>query len=115
LAFTHLLNDVLTEIQSDLRLSPAELAMLLGTTTRTIERWRRGEALPQRQARERLEQFERLAERVRNSFTSPDGAAAWLHADSRYLGGMRPLDALRAGRLDRVEAALEALDSGVFV
>jgi hypothetical protein len=39
----------------------------------------------------------------------------WLRSESRYLGGQRPLDALLAGEFDRVEAALEALDSGVFV
>ena len=34
---------------------------------------------------------------------------------NRYLGGMTPADAVRAGRIDRVEAALEAFDSGVFL
>lgn len=53
-----------------------------------------GETHPQRTARERL---------------------AELLEPSRYLGGIRPAEAIRAGRADRVEAALDVLDSGVFV
>ncbi len=34
---------------------------------------------------------------------------------NRYLGGLTPAEAVRVGRTDRAEAALEALDSGVFV
>ena len=48
-------------------------------------------------------------------FTTPEAARAWLHGSSRYLGGLTPAEAIRVGRFDRVEAALEALDSGVFV
>jgi hypothetical protein len=48
-------------------------------------------------------------------FGAPDRVQAWLRADSRYLGGLSPLDALRAGRIDRVEAAVEALASGIFL
>ena len=42
-------------------------------------------------------------------FTSGDAI------ENRYLGGLTPSDAIQVGRFDRVEAALEALDSGVFV
>jgi len=31
------------------------------------------------------------------------------------LGGLTPLQAIRAGRPDRVEAALEAIDAGIFL
>lgn len=41
--------------------------------------------------------------------------AAWLNANSAYLGGIKPLAALRVGRIDAVDAAIEALDSGVFL
>jgi Antitoxin Xre/MbcA/ParS C-terminal toxin-binding domain len=43
------------------------------------------------------------------------GGTRWLRSESRYVGGQRPIDALRVGEFDRVEAALEALDSGIFV
>jgi hypothetical protein len=39
----------------------------------------------------------------------------WLHAPNHSLGGFSPVAALRLGRVDRVEAALDALDGGIFV
>ena len=44
-----------------------------------------------------------------------EGARDWLRCPSRYLSGMTPLEALRAGRVDRAEAALGALDAGIYL
>jgi hypothetical protein len=98
-----------------LRLSEVELAQALDVNPRTLERWRAGTSYPQHEARERLSALEALAQRLTDTFVTPDAAGRWLHESSRYLGGLTPADALRVGRIDRVEAALEALDSGVFV
>jgi hypothetical protein len=38
-----------------------------------------------------------------------------MHADNRYLGYLRPVDAIRSGRIDRVTAALDAFDAGTFI
>jgi hypothetical protein len=38
-----------------------------------------------------------------------------LRSQSGYFGGLCPLDALLRGHIDGVDAALEALDSGVFL
>jgi hypothetical protein len=38
-----------------------------------------------------------------------------MHTNNSYLGGMTPENAAQAGRLDRIEAALAALDAGFFV
>lgn len=48
-------------------------------------------------------------------FGSSERVGAWLRADNRYLGGLASVDALRAGRVGRVDAAAEALASGTFV
>ena len=48
-------------------------------------------------------------------FSDWSGARDWLRAPSRYLGGFTPLEAMRAGRLDRARAALLALSSGVYL
>lgn len=53
-------------------------------------------------------------DRLYDTFTGADAVRAWLHADSRCLGYLRPVDALRAERIDRVLAALDASDSGLF-
>ena len=52
---------------------------------------------------------------LREAFDSPEAIRDWLNAENRYLGGLTPTEAVQVGRFDRVEAALEALDSGIFV
>jgi hypothetical protein len=55
-----------------------------------------------------------LNTRLCEAFAGPIGARAWLHASSRYLGGITTAVALRPGRLDRIEAAFEVLESAIF-
>jgi uncharacterized protein (DUF2384 family) len=45
-------------------------------------------------------------------WSSMDAARAWLHRPSPFLGQTEPIELVRAGRFDRVEAALEAINSG---
>ncbi len=100
---------------TDLELSTIDLARSLDTDLRTLTRWRSGQHYPQHDARGRLAALVALRDHLRDTFVSGDAIQEWLHDSSRYLGGLTPLDALRAGRIDRAEAALEALDSGTFV
>jgi transcriptional regulator with XRE-family HTH domain len=109
------LGQLVESLELNLGLSISELAQALGVNTRSVERWRTGETHPQHDARQRLASLEGLAGRLRQTFSTPEAGRAWLRDPSRYLGGLTPADALRVGRIDRVEAALEALDSGVFV
>jgi transcriptional regulator with XRE-family HTH domain len=102
-------------LSRDLGFSTATLAQATGTSPRTVERWRSGETLPQRGARRQLAILLALDMRLRETFDSAEAIRAWLNAENRYLGGLTPTEAVRAGRIDRVEAALEALDSGVFI
>ena len=102
-------------LEDELGLSETEFAGALGTSQRTLERWRSGGSHPQRAARLRLAELLVLARRLEETFGKEGAAGEWLRADNRYLGGMKPSEAIRAGRVDRVEAALEALDSGVFL
>lgn len=95
--------------------SARELSDALNATPRTIERWRTEGTHPQRETRRRLADLLDLDRHLLETFGEQDAARAWLGAPSRYLGGLRPIEAVRVGRFDRVEAALEALDSGVFL
>lgn len=103
------------QLQAELGLSRNELAQTLAANPRTVERWHAGETYPQHEMRRKLAELVGLQHRLRDTFSSPEAGRSWLRSPNRYLGGLAPLDALRAGRLDRVEAALDALDSGVFV
>jgi DNA-binding transcriptional regulator YiaG len=102
-------------LEGGLGLGGGELAGALGASVRTVERWRTGQTYPQHESRERLADLVAVEHRLGETFANPEAGRAWLHSSNPYLGGLTPLEALLAGRSDRVEAALEALDSGVFV
>jgi DNA-binding transcriptional regulator YiaG len=105
---------LLTRVEREMGLTPAELAGALGVSLRTVSRWRAGETLPQRAARVRLTEVAELNHRLHETFED-EAVPVWLRAPNRYLGNVSPAEMLRLGRLDRVEAALEVVDSGIFL
>jgi Antitoxin Xre/MbcA/ParS C-terminal toxin-binding domain len=109
------LSDLIGSMTTFLRLSDAEFSRVVGASARTVERWRANETYPQHESRQRLDDLESLVQRLDATFKTPDGARLWLNTDSGYFGGLKPVEALLTGRIDAVDAALEALDSGVFV
>ncbi len=108
-------HQIVEQLQNDLGLTVVDLASALGTDQRTIQRWQTGQSFPQHDARQKLHELSRLRNHVRDTFQTADAARVWLRTPHRYLGCLTPTEVLRAGRLDRVEAALEALDSGIFL
>lgn len=106
---------VIAELEQAFGLSEDDMARAFGVNVRTVERWRKGMAVPQRETRARLEVLLTLQDRLTDTFSTPDAARVWLHRQNRYLRGLTPADALRVGRPDRVHGALEVIDSGIFV
>ena len=102
-------------VEGGLGLSRGEIAGALGASARTVERWRTGQTYPQHEARERLAELVAVEVHLGETFDDPESGRAWLRSGNPYLGGLTPLEVVRAGRADRVQAALEALDSGVFI
>ena len=98
-----------------LQFSNDDLARVVGASAATVKRWRAGSHWPQGESRKRLDALWDLKERLDESFTTPAAAQEWLQARSRYLGDFTPRDALLLGYIDRVNAALEALDAGIFL
>ncbi|MGH2533806.1 MAG: antitoxin Xre/MbcA/ParS toxin-binding domain-containing protein [Thermomicrobiales bacterium] len=112
---TMVLNELLSHLMTTLGISLAELAQAVGASDRTVVRWLADETYPRHASRDKLDELDALVRRLDANFKPPDGGATWLHAPSGYFGGLRPLDALVRGRIDAVEAALDALDEGIFV
>jgi hypothetical protein len=102
-------------LQDDLGLSATDLQVVLDTTPRHIERWSSDQAYPQTKARQRLAELMEFHRHLSALFSDWDGARDWLSTPSRYLGGFTPLEAMRAGRVDRAREALMALSSGVYL
>ena len=111
----HVPGQLIEQIEGTLGLSELELAQALRSNPRTVERWKAGSHYPQRDARERLAALEALTQHLTRTFATSEAIGSWVHTPSRYLAGLTPAEVLLAGRIDRVEAALEALDSGFFV
>ena len=103
------------QLESDLGLTAKDLTGALDIDRKTLDRWVSGATYPQRDARRRLVAMLTLRDRLRESFTDLDGAREWLNAPARYLGGLTPVEVLRTGRIDRVEATFEVLESGIFI
>jgi hypothetical protein len=110
-----ILAERIDHLTSSIGIDDAQFAAILGVQPRTVDRWRAEDAFPQHESRQRLESLIALVDRLHESFKTPDGAIRWLHGESGYFGGLTPLDALLRGRIDLVDAALEAIDSGIFV
>ena len=115
MSWTAMLGEQLVRLTSNLDISYDELAQILGTDRKTVSRWRAEERFPQPHNRARLDELEALVHRLDASFKTREGAVTWLRSPSGYFGGLCPIDALLRGRIDSVDAALEALDSGIFV
>jgi uncharacterized protein (DUF2384 family) len=88
------------------------LALALGVDDQTIARWVPGDDYPQPEARNRLRALVDLHHALSLMWSSTDAARSWLHRPSPYHGQTEPIELVRAGRFDRVEAALEAINSG---
>jgi len=108
-------HQALSVLEEGLGLSEDELAGALGSSRRTLQRWRGGSAYPQHATRQRLTALLELYQRARETFDGPDAVRLWFQSPSRYLGGITPAEAVRIGRPERAEAALEALRSGAFL
>src|SRR6476646_10692292 len=101
--------------KEDLGLTDRDLRGALDTDQRTLARWIAGDSFPQRDARTRFASLMHLYERLTETFDDPEIIREWLDSPSRYLGRMKPVDAIRAGCLAEAEAALEAFTSGAFI
>lgn len=102
-------------IKDEMGLTEEELAGALGTSRRTLQRWRAGTSSPPPLARQRLGELLRLQARVRGTFAGPDAVRRWARAKSQYLHWATPAEAIRAGRLDSAVGTLEVIDSGIFL
>jgi transcriptional regulator with XRE-family HTH domain len=106
------LGSAIRRLEADLGLDDYALAQALRVDRRTLTRWVSGETYPRQDGRDRLHSLAALHARLGLTWKTASAARRWLHRPSPYLGHAEPVDMIRAGRFDRVEAALEAIDSG---
>ncbi len=110
MAGTVILKDQLRQLSSFFGLDPATLATVVHSGSRTPN----GSVSPI-QIDAAICALTALQQRLDTMFASHDGVERWLHTPSGYFGGGLPFDYLVAGKIDRVNAALDAIEAGVFV
>ena len=106
------LKPALDQLEHDFGLSSPELAQALRVDRRTLERWASGDTFPRHAARDRLLALVALHGRLAELFETAMDLLTWLHRPLPFLGHMAPIDAVKVGRIESVDAALEAIDEG---
>lgn len=106
--------DSAARVQRNLGLSDLEMARIVWPSPGRARNALDSSIPSELVSHQRLSQLEELDTRLQETFADENGRR-WLRTENRYLGGRFPIDLLITGRFDRVHAALEALDSGVFI
>ncbi len=95
-------------------LTQAEVARIVGASTRTVARWAAGTADPQPEAKEKLLRLNYVAtELVKVLGLSPQDANVWIFEPNRMLNGQSPAERLQANDFPAVHALIEALADGI--
>jgi DNA-binding XRE family transcriptional regulator len=105
----------IVEIRRGLAIEPHDLAQSLGVDTQTVDLWEKGHVYPQQEGRACLDTLLELARNASVFFATLEDVHGWLRNSNRYLGGLTPLEAIRAGRTDRARAALGVMQWGIGI
>ena len=86
-----------------------DVANMLGTTPETVSRWNRSRAHPRPNQERCLVDLEYIVKRLREFYSDPRTARAWMYSRHRHFGGLRPADLVREGRVQEVLDAIRAM------
>lgn len=104
--------DVLDQVLSDELVDSADVARVLGTTSRSVARWHMAEVGPRRESEERLLELKAVVDLARR-YLQPETGRLWLRSPNPELSYEKPLDLIGRGDYRRVIGALLAMAEGV--
>jgi len=93
-------------------LSREKFGRLAGFSVRSLASWESGTGEPGEQARVRLIELQRLREALAGVIQH-DHIAAWLQTPNPGLNGLKPLEVVERGHIDRLWRMIYELESGV--
>lgn len=105
--------DVVRAITETGPLGTGDVARILGTTERTVQRWASGDSSPRREALDHLLEVKAVLDVAQEVLPAYDARAFWLRSPNSALNWEKPLDLIRERKYRRVIAALTALGEGV--
>jgi putative toxin-antitoxin system antitoxin component (TIGR02293 family) len=91
----------------------ADVARVLATTQRSVQRWTAQDAAPRKESEERLLELTAVLDLAMQTLPE-DGARLWLRTPIADLRWRKPLDVIREGGFRQVIDALLALSGGVI-
>ena len=103
----------LASLRRTAALSDSEIAKIIATTPQTLWRWKQGKR-QQAELRDRLVELEWIAERL-SAVYEPEDVRMWLHSRHALLGGDKPVDRIREGRVKDVLELVEQLRTGAYI
>ncbi|MGI8792225.1 MAG: antitoxin Xre/MbcA/ParS toxin-binding domain-containing protein [Acidimicrobiales bacterium] len=89
-----------------------DLALVTGTSPRSVARWRAGDATPHREAEGRLLELRAVVDLARRVMRD-DASRYWMRSPNPELDYEKPLDLIAAGQYQRVVDLLLALAEGM--
>jgi len=101
-------------ISRTLNISQKLIAQVVGTTARTVSRWKRGESgcsVPRPEASLELRKLVRLQWLLEDLIPNED-IGIWMRSPNRGFQGRAPIDMLAAGQIDEVIGVLETVAEG---
>ncbi len=90
-----------------------EVADVFDAAERTIHRWRKGESKPQPSHKKRLEQMNDLLDLMNEIFKKKESLREWLHTKIPALNNRRPINLLKASRIEEVREVLGRAADGI--
>jgi putative toxin-antitoxin system antitoxin component (TIGR02293 family) len=91
----------------------SDIARMLGTTPRSVQRWNADSANPRKDAEDRLLELDAVL-RLARQVMAERAARLWLRTPNPTMGWNKPLDLVGRGDFKIVIDTLEALDEGVI-
>lgn len=91
----------LESLRSKGAMKDIEVANLLGTRPETVSRWNQGRAYPRSNTEKTLLELEYIVDQLAD-FYEPNEARQWIFAPQKLLGGEKPAELIRTGRIDEV-------------
>jgi len=101
----------LADLRSRLRLARPLFSRLLGYSERAVADWEAGRKPPSAGAARRIEELRRLELQLARLMDA-DAVGAWLSAPNDMLDGLKPIEVVERGEIDRLWHLCWLLESG---
>ncbi len=103
---------VLDELFDTHIVDAADLALITGTTSRSVSRWTTSKAMPRRDAEDRLLELKAVVDLLRNSLRE-EPSRMWLRSPHPDLDWHKPIELIAEGEYRKVIGAILAMVEGM--